>query len=258
MLVHSGLKILSLKTIDINCDMGEGIGNDALIMPFISSANIACGYHAGDEDTMKRTIELCLQNNVAIGAHPSFPDRENFGRTDLLLPTQEVYALIIKQIQLLEKIAGELGTSLHHVKLHGALYNMAARDKSLAPVVSLAVKDYNKKLVLYGLSGSHLVREGKNIGLKTASEVFADRSYQDNGSLTPRHKPDALIEDTEKAVAQVLQMVNEGTVTGLSGKKIAIVADTVCIHGDGAHAVEFAKAIHQALKENSIEINAIS
>lgn len=258
MLVHSGLKILSLKTIDINCDMGEGIGNDALIMPFISSANIACGYHAGDEDIMKRTIELCLKHNVAIGAHPSFPDRENFGRTDMLLPPNEVYDLVITQIQLLEKIAAAAGISLRHIKLHGALYNMAARDTQLAPVVALAVKDYNEKLVLFGLSGSHLIKEGKNIGLKTVSEVFADRTYKVDGSLTPRHNPDALIEDTDKVVAQVLQMVNEGTVTSLSGKKIPIVAETVCIHGDGVHAFEFAKAIHNALKENNIEIKAIS
>lgn len=238
--------------------MGEGIGNDALIMPFISSANIACGYHAGDEETMKQTIELCLKHHVSIGVHPSFPDKENFGRTDMLLPLQEVYDLVIKQINLFEKIADDAGASLKHIKLHGALYNMAARDTQMAPVIALAVKDCNKNLVLYGLSGSHLIREGKNIGLKTASEVFADRSYQDNGSLRPRNKPDALIEDTDKAVAQVLQMVNEGTVTSLSGKKVPIVADTVCIHGDGAHAVEFAKAIHQALKENNIEIKAIS
>jgi UPF0271 protein len=256
--VHSGLKILSMKIIDINCDMGEGIGNDALIMPYISSANIACGYHAGDEVTMKQTIDLCLKHHVAIGVHPSFPDKENFGRTDMLLPLKEVYELIIKQIQLFEKIAAASGTSIMHIKLHGALYNMAARDTQLAPVIALAVKDYNKKLILYGLSGSHLIKEGKNIGLKTASEVFADRTYQDNGSLTPRHKPEALIEDVDKAVAQVLQMVNEGTVTSLSGKKIPIVAETVCIHGDGAHAVEFAKAIHHALKENNIEIKAIS
>ncbi len=258
MLVHSGLKILSVKTIDINCDMGEGIGNDALIMPFISSANIACGYHAGDEKTMKQTVKLCIKHNIAIGAHPSYFDKENFGRTDLLLSPQEVYDLVIKQFQLLEKIAEVSGTSLTHIKPHGALYNMAARDRILAPVVALAIKDCNEKLILYGLSGSHLIKEGKNIGLKTASEVFADRSYQDNGSLTPRNNPDALIEDVNIAVAQVLQMVNEGTVTSLSGKKVPIVADTVCIHGDGAHAVEFAKAIHKALKENNIEIKAIS
>ena len=256
--VNSGLKTLSLKSIDLNCDMGEGIGNDSLIMPFISSANIACGYHAGDEDTMRKTVALCKIYNVAIGVHPSYPDRENFGRTDLRLPPDDVYELIIKQIQLLNEIAKTAGTTLNHVKPHGALYNMAARGMQLAAVVSLAVKDANRKLVLYGLSGSHLIKEGKNIGLKTASEVFADRTYQGDGSLTPRHKPGALIEDADKAVAQVLQMINEGTVTTLSGKKIPIVAETVCIHGDSTHAVEFAKAIHQALKENYIAIKSIS
>jgi UPF0271 protein len=247
-----------MKTIDINCDLGEGMGNDALIMPFISSANIACGYHAGDENTMKQTAELCKKHNVAMGVHPSYPDRENFGRTDVRLPPEEVYELVIKQIKLLEEIAKSTGSELKHVKPHGALYNMAARGMQIAAIVSLAVKDVNKKLVLYGLSGSHLIKEGKNIGLKTASEVFADRTYQDDGSLTPRHKPEALIEDVNNAVAQVLQMVNEGTVTTISGKKIPIIAETVCIHGDGPHAVEFAKAIYEALKGNNIAIKAKS
>ncbi len=256
--VISGSKIISMKTIDINCDLGEGMGNDALIMPFISSANIACGYHAGDENTMKQTAELCKKHHVAMGVHPSYPDRENFGRTDVRLPPEEVYELVIKQIKLLEEIAKSTGSELKHVKPHGALYNMAARGMQIAAIVSLAVKDVNKKLVLYGLSGSHLIKEGKNIGLKTASEVFADRTYQDDGSLTPRHKPEALIEDVNNAVAQVLQMVNEGTVTTISGKKIPIIAETVCIHGDGPHAVEFAKAIYEALKGNNIAIKAKS
>jgi UPF0271 protein len=247
-----------MKIIDINCDMGEGMGNDEEIMPYISSANIACGYHAGDETTMKQTVELCKKYNVAIGAHPSYADRENFGRTDIRLPQPEIYELVKKQISFLNELAKTAGTSLHHVKPHGALYNMAARDKFLAPVVALAVFDSNYKLVLYGLSGSHLVREGKNHGLKTASEVFADRTYKDDSSLTPRHKPGALIENAEQAVAQVLQMVNEGTVTTTSGKKIPIIAETVCIHGDGPHAVEFAKAIHKALTENNIAIQAIT
>jgi len=247
-----------MKIIDINCDMGEGVGNDEAIMPYISSANIACGYHAGDEITMQQTIELCKKYNVAIGAHPSYADRENFGRTDIRLPQQEVYELVKKQISILEEIANAAGTSLHHVKPHGALYNMAARDKYLAPFVALAVMDSNYQLILYGLSGSHLVKEGKNHGLKTASEVFADRTYKDDGSLTPRHKPGALIENAEQAVAQVLEMVKEGRVTTTSGKKIPIVAETVCIHGDGPHAVEFAKAIHKALTDNKIAIKAIT
>jgi UPF0271 protein len=254
--VNSDLKIFSMKTIDINCDMGEGAGNDAAIMPFISSANIACGYHAGDEETMRQTIELCLNSKIAIGAHPSYPDRENFGRTDMRLPAGDVYDLVVKQIRLLEKIAASANTTLSHVKPHGALYNMAARDKYLAPVMALAVKDANEKLILFGLSGSHLITEGKNLGLRTVSEVFADRTYQDDGRLTPRHKPGALIEEADKAADQVLQMIKEGTVTALSGKKIPIVAETICIHGDGAHAAEFAKAIHAALVKEGIQIKS--
>lgn len=247
-----------MKTIDINCDLGEGIGIDELIMPYISSANIACGYHAGNENTMKQTVELCKKYNVAVGAHPSYPDRENFGRTDMLLHPGEIYEMIVKQINGLEKIAEENDVPVHHVKPHGALYNMAARDKMLAPFVALAILDTNSKYILYGLSGSYLIKEGKNLGVKTASEAFADRTYKDDGMLTPRNKPGALITDADKAVAQVLQMVKEGTVTSTNGKKIPIAAETICIHGDGEHAVEFAKAINQALKENNIAIKAKS
>jgi len=245
-----------MRTIDINCDMGEGIGNDEQLMPYISSANIACGYHAGDENTMQQTVELCKKYSVAIGAHPSFPDRENFGRTDMLLPHDEIYELVKKQIILLQQIAGKRGTSLNHVKPHGALYNMAARDKGLAAVIALAVKDAGDDLILYGLSGSYLIKEAKNIGLKTANEVFADRTYNEDGSLTSRFKPGALIEETTKAVEQVVQMLNEKTVTAITGKKISISADTVCIHGDGEHAIEFSKAINNALKRNNIEVKA--
>lgn len=254
-----------MKKIDINCDMGEGIGNpalpagrDELLMPYISSANIACGYHAGDENIMKETVALCIRHNVSIGAHPSFPDRENFGRAEMKLAPDEIYDLVSAQIKLLDEIVKAAGSELKHVKPHGALYNMAARNAQLAAIISLAVKDHNHKLILFGLSGSHLIKQGKNMGLKTASEVFADRTYLDSGNLTPRNLPGALIEDANKSVRQVLQMVHEGTVTSLLGKKIPIMADTVCIHGDGAHAVEFAKAIFQSLKEKNIEINAVS
>jgi UPF0271 protein len=244
------------KTIDINCDLGEGVGNDELIMPYISSANIACGYHAGNETTMRQTIELCKKYNVAVGAHPSYPDKENFGRTDMLLHPGEIYEMIVKQINCLEKIAEENDVAIHHVKPHGALYNMAARDKALAPFVALAILDTSDKYLLYGLSGSYLIKEGKNLGVKTVSEVFADRTYKDDGSLTSRAKPGALIEDTDQAIAQVLQMIKEGTVISINGKKVPIVAETICIHGDGEHAIEFAKAIHSALKQEGIEIRA--
>src|SRR6185436_17935904 len=247
---------MPMKTIDINCDMGEGVGNDELIMPYISSANIACGYHAGDENTMRQTVQLCKKYNVAVGAHPSYPDKINFGRTDMQLHPGEIYEMIVKQINSLEKIAEENDVPVHHVKPHGALYNMAARDKALAPFVALAILDTNSKYILYGLSGSYLIKEGKNLGVKTANEVFADRVYKDDGSLTSRAKAGALIQDTDKAVAQVLQMVKEGTVTSINGKKVPIIAETICIHGDGEHAVEFAKAIHDALVGEGIEIRA--
>jgi UPF0271 protein len=248
--VNSGWKNFCVHNIDINCDMGEGIGNDEAIMPFISSASIACGYHAGDKDTMKKTVELAMRHNVSIGAHPSLMDRENFGRTDIRLPLSEVYDLVAKQIQLLDDIAKTFGAKLHHVKPHGALYNMAARAKPLASVIALAVKDVDEKLKLYGLSNSYLIRETKKIGLKAVNEVFADRAYQDNGRLVSRSKPGALINDTDEVVQRVLQMINEGTVTALSGKIIPVIAETICIHGDGEHAVVFAKILHKAVMES--------
>ena len=247
-----------MKTIDINCDMGEGIGNDAAIMPFISSANIACGYHASDEDTMKRTVELAIKYNVAVGAHPSYADKENFGRTDMHLPSAEVYDLMTKQIFHLDRIAKAAGGSLHHVKPHGALYNMAARGKRLASVIALAVKDVSDELILYGLSGSHLIIEAVAIGLRAANEVFADRTYKDNGSLTSRSHPNALIEDEKQSVQQVLQMVKEGKVITVSGKSNPITAETICIHGDGKQAILFAKKINEILNQNNIVIKAIT
>lgn len=234
--------------IDINCDTGEGTGNDEALMPFITSANIACGYHAGDEETMRTTILLAKKYGVNIGAHPSFPDRENFGRTERQTTPEEVYRLITEQLLLFKKIADECAAKVYHAKPHGALYNTAARDKSLAKAIAQAVKDFDAGLILFGLSGSCSITEANRIGLKTYNEVFADRTYGNDGSLTPRSKPGALIEDEEAAVKQVLQMMEKKTVTTLSGKKISMQADTVCIHGDGKHAVPFAKRLHEALK----------
>ena len=232
----------------INCDMGEGVGNDELIMPFIHSANIACGYHAGDAATMQQTVELCLKYKVAIGAHPSFFDRENFGRTEMKLEQEEIYDLISQQLFILNETVAGFDTKLLHVKPHGALYNMSAKDSLLAKTIARAVKDFDASLIVVGLSGSYSVSEAKALGLKSANEVFADRSYQDDGSLTPRSQSNAIIDDTEKVVQQVVQMINEGTVTTKSGKKIPIVAETICIHGDGKQAVDFAKAIHNAIR----------
>ncbi|MDQ3276739.1 MAG: LamB/YcsF family protein [Bacteroidota bacterium] len=237
--------------IDINCDMGEGTGNDEAIMPFITSANIACGAHAGDKETARTTMLLAKQHGVNIGVHPSFYDRKNFGRTEMETSPQDVYNLITEQLLLFHKIADASGAVVRHVKPHGALYNMAARDASLAGAIAQAVKDFNANLILFGLSGSASVTEASLLGLQVWHEVFSDRTYQDNGSLTPRSQPGALIEDEEKAVAQMLQMVQKGTVTTVSGKEIPIVADTVCIHGDGRYAVQFARRLFETLKQNS-------
>ena len=247
----------NISPVDLNCDMGEGMGNDELIMPFISSANIACGYHAGDENTIWQTIELAIKHKVSIGAHVSFLDKESFGRTDMKLSHAEVYDLVTQQLVIIKEIADSLSANLNHVKPHGALYNMAAKDAGLANVIASAVKDFDERLVLFGLSGSCSISEAKAIGLRTASEVFADRTYRDDGSLTPRTQPHALIEDEDKSVEQLLQMMNQQTVTTLSGKTIPIVAETICIHGDGKHAVAFAKNIFEKLKQNNIAIQSI-
>ncbi|MEO7393912.1 MAG: 5-oxoprolinase subunit PxpA [Chitinophagaceae bacterium] len=235
--------------IDINCDIGEGMGNDSFLMPFISSANIACGYHAGDSTTMWQTVELAIKHNVAVGAHFSFLDKKGFGRNEMKLSKEEIYELITQQLILLNEIVSSFDISLRHVKPHGALYNMSARDAVLANTIANAVKDFDSSIFLFGLSGSHSIIEAKKLGLKTANEVFADRTYQDDGSLTSRSHTNALIEDTDKAVTHVLQMIQEGTVTTVSGKAIPIVAETICIHGDGIHAVEFAEAIYSAVKK---------
>ena len=235
--------------IDINCDMGEGVGNEAQLMPYINSANIACGYHAGDAATIKELILLCLQHNVHIGAHPSFLDRENFGRTTMQLSGEEVYAIIIEQLTIIETIAKENGTTIHHVKPHGALYNMAAKDAVLAKAIALAVKDFNASLIYIGLSGSVMIEEAKKMGLQIANEVFADRSYQSDGSLTPRTQPNALLEDIDAVTKQVTKFLEENKVRTITGEEIFLATDTICIHGDGEHAVEFAKAIYKTIHE---------
>ncbi|MEO7531688.1 MAG: 5-oxoprolinase subunit PxpA [Sediminibacterium sp.] len=245
-----------MQTIDLNCDMGEGISNDAQLMPFISSANIACGYHAGSENIMKQTVELALECKVSIGAHPGFADKKNFGRTEIQLPLDQVHDLVTQQIILLQNIAKGFGTRLHHVKPHGALYNMAARDAALAATIAKAVHMIDATLLLYGLSGSHSISEAKKMGLKTASEVFADRTYQDNGTLTPRTQTHALIDTEGASLQQVLQMIEQQTVTSCNGTQVPIQAETICLHGDGLHALSFAKKINQTLQQNNIGIKS--
>ena len=242
------------RSIDINCDLGEGCGNDEKLMRYISSANIACGFHAGDPDTMRRTIALAVENNVAIGAHPSFRDRENFGRTEMSLPYAQVSEIVSEQINSLQKICKEMGSNLYHVKPHGALYNMAVEDRELAKAIVQAISGVDKNLVFFGLPNSFMISEAESAGLRTASEVFADRTYQPDGTLTPRSRPDALIYDLDTCVEHVLRMVRDQMVIATDGSVVPIDAETICIHGDGAHAVEFAAAIHDALTKEGIQI----
>lgn len=244
-------------TIDLNCDMGEGMPNDAAIMPYISSVNIACGYHAGDEETIRRTIDLCLNYNVAIGAHPGFDDKPNFGRVPVHLSAEEIYHLIWNQLVTINDICKEKKASLHHVKPHGALYNMAAIDKQISAAIAKAVLNFNPKLILYGLSGSILIDVAMAAGLKTANEVFADRTFQANGSLTPRTHKHALIDKVEECIDQVMQMLNTNSVSTITGQVIPIKAETICIHGDGIQAQEFAQEIHIKLKKQGIRIGSI-
>lgn len=229
--------------------MGEGIGNEEALMPFISSANIACGYHAGDEATMYKVIELCLQYKVGIGAHPSFPDRENFGRTEMDLSLFQIHKIVTDQLKMISGVAQKNGARLNHVKPHGALYNMAAKNTGVAHAIAKAVKDFDPSLIFFGLSGSKMIAMAKAEGLKTSNEVFADRTYEPDGSLTPRVLPNALLINADDVVKQVLRFVKENKVMTLTGEEIDISADTICIHGDGPHAVEFAKSIYQKLHE---------
>jgi UPF0271 protein len=240
-------------SIDLNCDMGEGMSNDAFLMPMISSANIACGYHAGDEALMQQTIELALQHQVKIGAHPSFPDRENFGRTNMHFTTAEIVDMVKTQIELLSTIALKMNARLHHVKPHGALYNMAWKDKILSAAICTAILETDPTLVVYAQSGSALIIMAESMHLKTCNEVFADRSYQPDGTLTTRTIPHALLQTEQEVIAQVLQMVLQQTVTA-EGKVIPVKAETICIHGDGAHALEFAKSIYQTCRSHNISI----
>jgi UPF0271 protein len=246
-----------MNYIDLNCDMGEGAGNDAIIMPYITSANIACGFHAGDEHTMRQTIRSAKTHKVAIGAHPSFPDREYFGRQEMNLSDSEIYTLINQQLSILDAIAKEEDMVLNHVKPHGALYNQAAKDMRLATVIANAVNDFDPRLKLVGLSGSCLVNAAAAVGLHSISEVFADRTYTDNGHLTPRTQANAMITTEEESIQQVLQMVLKGTVTSTLGKAIAIKAETICLHGDGPHAAAFAERIYAVLQEKGIVLKSL-
>jgi UPF0271 protein len=235
--------------VDLNCDLGEGADNDEQLMPLITSANIACGAHAGDLDTMRATFALAQKHGVAVGAHPGFADREHFGRRELSLSPEEVRVLVAIQIRALQSCG-----PVQHVKPHGALYNLAARDAATAEAIVGGIFVVDPALVLFAPADSELARVSRARGLRVAQEVFADRTYQRDGTLTPRSRPDALVSDPAMAVAQVLQMLREGKVRAMDGTAISVVADTVCVHGDGPNALVFTQRLRAGLLAAGVEI----
>lgn len=242
-------------TITLNCDLGESfgvyqIGNDEAIIPLVDEVNIACGFHAGDAHTMQQTIQLAKQHGVKMGAHPGLPDLQGFGRRVMQVTAQEVYDWMIYQIGALQGFARVHKVSLHHVKPHGALYNMACQDKRLAQAIAQAVVDLDQNLTLVGLSGSELINAGIEKGLAIANEVFADRRYQSDGTLVPRHMPGAVLAEEQLILQQVGQMVQKQTVTALDGQTINIVADTICVHGDTANALHLVRSIRSLMESN--------
>lgn len=249
-----------MPSIDINCDMGESfgpwnMGQDLEILGHVTSANIACGFHAGDPDVMFKTVQAAIASNVAVGAHPGLPDLQGFGRRNMAMTPAEVYNLTVYQVGALQAFAQTQGSSLHHVKTHGALYNMTMRDPALARACAQAVYDYDPGLLVY-VANANMAEAAQTLGLPVAFEVYADRSYQDDGTLTPRNLPHAMIEDVEQAITQVKRMVIDGVVRSLSGKDVKIAADTLCIHGDQPGAAVFAKRIRAALAADGIDVTA--
>lgn len=242
--------------VDLNADLGEGAPDDAELLALVSAANIACGWHAGDARLMQATVAAALARGVAIGAHPSYPDRDNFGRSEMQLSPADVRADLIYQIGALDALVRAQGGELHHVKPHGALYNQAARDPALADAVAAAVLDVNPGLAVYGLAGSELLRAAERAGLRAVSEVFADRGYRADGSLVPRSQPGAFISDVDEAVARTLRMVREGVVVAVGGETVPLLAQTICLHGDGPHALAFARALHAALIDAGVRVTA--
>lgn len=253
--------MLSAMRVDLNADLGEtGTGStapDAEILPMITSASIACGFHAGDPDTMRATVALARELGVAVGAHPGFADREGFGRRELTITISQVENLIAYQIGALAGIAAAEGVRLRHVKAHGALYNMAARDRSLADAIARAVSAVDRSLIFFGLAKSHLIAAGEAAGLHTASEVFADRGYRADGSLAPRGRAGAVIEDTDLVCARAVSMVQERAVTAIDGARVALDVDTICLHGDTPGAAKMALRIRRALESAGIEVLSI-
>lgn len=250
-----------MNPIDLNADLGESfgawrMGDDAGVMPWITSANIACGFHAGDPAVMQRTVALCIEHGVAIGAHVALPDLQGFGRREMRVAPAEVYAQTLYQLGALHAFARAAGTHLHHVKPHGALYNMAARDRALADAIAAAVRAFNPTLVLVGLAGSALIDAGRAAGLPLQREAFCDRRYRADGSLTPRHEPGAVLDAVDDAVAQAVAIATRGEAIAGDGARLRIDADTLCVHGDRADAASFAQRLHHALVDAGVRVAA--
>ncbi|RDZ29728.1 LamB/YcsF family protein [Lysobacter silvisoli] len=242
---------------DFNCDLGEGCGDDAAILPYVSSANIACGGHAGDEATMRATLRLCREHGVAAGAHPGYDDPEHFGRRVLPLDRDEISMLVLRQLARLAALADDEGLRLSHMKPHGALYNLAADDRIVAEAIVGAVAAFDPKLAVYGLSGSELTAAAEAAGLRAVHEVFAERGYGGNGRLLPRGTPGAVLETLDEAIAQVHGLAKRGEVVAAGGQRLQLRADSLCLHGDRADAPAFARAVRAALEADGIRILAI-
>ncbi|HTD00665.1 MAG: LamB/YcsF family protein [Verrucomicrobia bacterium] len=242
--------------VDLNADLGEGAGHDDELLALVTSANIACGFHAGDAETMRRSIETARDRKVAVGAHPSLFDRENFGRKELPVKSGEVFDAVLYQLGIFQAIAEAAGVQPNHVKPHGALYNMAVRDQELADAIGRAIAKVDIRLILFAPQSSALARAGKTNGLLIAHEVFADRNYLSDGSLVPRSRPDALLHDPEEAAARVVRMLREGKVHSVDGVDVDVRAETVCVHGDTPGAVDFARILKSRLEKEGVAIRA--
>lgn len=242
--------------VDLNVDLGEGAASERELLGLVSSGSIACGFHAGDPNSMTASILAAREAGVAVGAHPSLADRANFGRTELAVTPNDVFALVAYQVGAFQALAHSLGVQPNHVKPHGALYNMAARDPALAEAVAHAILSVDRSLLLFAPGGSALVQAGAALELRVVREVFADRNYQPDGALVPRSQPDAILRDPARASARVLRMLREKVVRAIDGSDIPVVADTICLHGDNAEAVEFARKLRQELAENGIKLAA--
>ena len=249
-------------SVDVNADLGESfgnyiIGNDEKIIPLISSANVACGFHASDPKVMLETVKLIKKSGAGLGAHPGFPDKEGFGRRYMDCTNEEIYSMVLYQLSALDGIARTVGVEMNHVKPHGALYNATFTDKNLARVIAQAVKDFNPNLKLMGLSENNLVKAGEEIGLQVVHEVFLDRAYENDGTLVSRRKEGAMITDSKLAVERGIRMLTEGKVEAIDGTDIDIKADSICVHGDGEKALQFVREIKSALEAKGIEIQTM-